>query len=160
GVLGVAQFSARKEVLTAPELHLVVVLGVRIRADQLLHGFHGVISAAQFLVCPCHLIENLIAVLVTGILGEQPLINCDCLRGTFGSSITTWRPQKGIVGVGAREEWVFSGCAPLEFLIGFRKLTGGSCGGRIGSISRGAGRRLTGHRGGHFPRLAVTRVYA
>jgi hypothetical protein len=71
GVLGVAIFSAREEVLAAPELHFVEVLGIRIRADQALHGFHGLFGAAEFVVRPRHLIEDLVAVLVTGVLGEQ-----------------------------------------------------------------------------------------
>src|SRR6266567_1944398 len=160
GVLGIAVFSARKEVLTPTELHLVVVLGMRIRADQLLHGFHGLISAAEFVVGSRHLIENLIAVLVTGILGEQPLIESDCLDGTFGSSLSAHHPRQGSVGVAACENGAFRCCAPLKLPIGFPRAGAGNCGGLIGRVGWRGRKGLSGLRCGNFPRLEVARVYA
>ncbi len=133
---------------------------MRIRADQLLHGFHGLISAAEFVVGSRHLIENLIAVLVTGILGEQPLIESDCLDGTFGSSISAHHPRQGSVGVAAWENGAFRCCAPLKLPIGFPRAGAGNCGGLIGRVGWRGRKRLSGLRCGNFPRLEVARVYA
>src|SRR5207237_5790935 len=80
GALGIAIFSAREEVLATPELHFVGVLGTRILADQALDGFHGLIGAAEFVIRPRHLIEDLVAVPVAGVLGEQPIVESDRLE--------------------------------------------------------------------------------
>src|SRR5262252_7993519 len=84
GALGVAVPSAREEVLAPPELHFVEVRGMGIRADQALHCLDGLFGAAELVVRPRHLIEDLIAVLVAGVLGEQPIVESDRLEWTFG----------------------------------------------------------------------------
>ena len=118
GVLGVAIFSAREEVLTPPELHFVEVHGIRIRADQALHGFHGLIGAAEFVVRARHLIEDLVAVLITGVLGEQPIIESDRLERPRGICAGAYRVGRG-GGVGACRNRGLRCRAPLEILIGF-----------------------------------------
>src|ERR1700757_1543299 len=71
--LGVAVAPAREEVLAAPELDFVEVRGMRIRANQALHCIDGLFGAAELVVGPRHLIENLVAVFVTGVVVEQPI---------------------------------------------------------------------------------------
>src|SRR5262250_386160 len=68
--LGIAVAPTREEVLAAPELHFVEVRGMRIGANQTLHCIDGLFGSAELVVRPRHLIENLVAVLVTGILVE------------------------------------------------------------------------------------------
>src|SRR5215475_4311675 len=68
--LCVAVVPTREEVLAAPELHFVEVRGMRIGANQALHRIDGLFGSAELVVRPRHLIENLVAVLVTGILVE------------------------------------------------------------------------------------------
>src|SRR5215471_11776560 len=84
GRLGVAEPSAREEVLAAPELHFVEVRGMRIRVDQAFHCLDGLFGAAEFVVRPSHLIEDLVTVLVTGVLGEQPIVESDRFEWTVG----------------------------------------------------------------------------
>src|SRR2546429_6044796 len=55
GALGVAEASAREEVLAPPELHFVEVRGMRIRTNQALHCRDGLFGAAEFVVRPRHL---------------------------------------------------------------------------------------------------------
>ena len=80
GVLGVAEPSAREEVLAPPELHLVEVRGMRIRGDQALHRLHGLFGAAELVVRPRLLVEDLVVVLVSRVLGEQPVVERDRLE--------------------------------------------------------------------------------
>src|SRR5215469_1987987 len=68
--LGIVVAPTREEVLAAPELHFVEVRGMRIGANQTLHCIDGLFGSAELVVRPRHLIENLVAVLVTGILVE------------------------------------------------------------------------------------------
>src|SRR2546429_5122501 len=58
GALGVAEASAREEVLAPPELHFVEVRGMRIRTNQALHSRDGLFGAAEFVVRPRHLIDR------------------------------------------------------------------------------------------------------
>src|SRR5215470_61633 len=126
GALGVAVTSAREEVLAPPELHFVEVRGMRIRADQALHCLDGLFSAAELVVSPSHLIEDLVAVLVTGVLGEQPIVESDRLERTVGTCVTGRR-------VAARQESRLRCRAPLEILIGLPHTRAGSRRGRIGT---------------------------
>src|ERR1700727_4104819 len=87
-VLRVSKFSAREEVLPSPELYLVEVHGIRIRAYGAFHGFHGFIGATEFVVRSCHLIENLVVVLVIRVLREQLFIESNRLKGAPGSCLS------------------------------------------------------------------------
>src|SRR5204862_7769774 len=95
-----------------------------IRAYQALHGFHGLIGAAEFVVCPRHLIEGLVAVVVTGVLGEQPIVESDCLEWTLGIR----------AGVAARRDPAIRGRAGLDILVGFPQAGDGSGRGRVGLV--------------------------
>src|SRR5712664_104159 len=119
GALGVAVASAREEVLAPPELHFVEVRGMRIRADYALHGLDGLVGAAELVVRPRHLIEDLVAVLVIGVFGEQPIVESDRLEWTLGICASTHRSRRGGSGVTASRYFCLRGRAPLEILIGF-----------------------------------------
>ena len=159
GALGVEVASAREEVLAPPELHFVVVLGMRIRAYQALHRFHGLIGAAEFVVRPRLLIEDLVSVLVIRVLGQQPVIESDRLEGTRGSCISAHRPRRRGASVAARQDPALRGRAPLEILIGFPQAGAGDRRGRIGPVGLRARECLGGLRVGHFPRPGVARAY-
>src|SRR5215831_17767126 len=119
GHLGVAVAFAREEVLAAPELYFVEVRGMRIRANQALHCLDGLFSAAELVVRPCHLIEDLVAVVVTGVLGEQPIVEGDRLECTVGICASAYRVRRRGAGVTTRQDSGLRCCAPLEILIGF-----------------------------------------
>src|SRR5712664_2419673 len=104
GALGVAVAPAREEVLAPPELYFVEVRGMGIRADQALHCLDGLLGAAKFVVRPRHLIEDLVAVLVTGVLGEQPIVESDRLEWTVGICTSAHRVRRRGVGVAARQD--------------------------------------------------------
>src|SRR5262249_54696239 len=156
---GIAIFSAREEVLTPPELHLVVVLGTRIRAYQALHGCHGLIGAAQFVVRPRHLIEDLVFVLVIRVLGQQLVIESDGLEWALGicasGQSVLWRGS----GV-ARQDAARRGRTALEILIGFPLAGTGERRGLIGARGLRAHEWLARLRGGHFPRFGAASAYA
>src|SRR3989441_4076330 len=159
GALGVAVASAREEVLAPPELHFVEVRGMRIRADQALHCLDGLFGAAELVVRPRHLIEDLVAVLVTGVLGEQPIVESDRLEWTVGICARAHRVRWRGASVTVRQDSGLRCRAPLEILIGFQQTRAGSHRGRI----RAAGPRRReypgGLRSGHSPRLGVARAY-
>src|SRR5260221_6082332 len=104
GALGVAVAPAGEEVLAPPELYFVEVRGMGIRADQALHGLDGLLGAAKFVVRPRHLIEDLVAVLVTGVLGEQPIVESDRLEWTVGICTSAHRVRRRGVGVTTRQD--------------------------------------------------------
>src|ERR1051326_4660385 len=116
-VLCIAKFSARKEVLTPPELHFVKVHGIRVRFDRALHGFHGLFSAAELVIRSRHLIEHLVAILILGVLLEQFFIESDCLERTFGSCVSAWYFRWRSASINARRDLALRSCAFLEFLI-------------------------------------------
>ena len=146
----------REGVLTPPELRLVEVLGMRIRAYQAFHGVHGLFGAAELVVRPRHLIENLVAVLVTGVFGEQPIIESDRLEWTDGICAgAKWVRREGVV----RQVLTLRGRAPLEILIGFLQAGGGGRRVRISIAGQRVRQCLGGLRSGHFPRLSVARAY-
>src|SRR5262249_6917085 len=156
----VPKFSAREEVLTPPELHFVEVHGIRIRAYRALHRFHGLIGATEFVIRSCHLVEDLVIVLVIRVLGEQPFIESDRLKRALGSCVSAHYLRRRSASVAACRNLVLRSRAPLEFLIRFS--TGGarSRGALTGSAGRFARRSLGGLWSGHRPRLAVACVYA
>src|SRR5499425_710217 len=117
--LGVAVASACEEVLAPPELHFVEVRGMRIRADQALHCLDGLFRAAELVVRPRHLIEDLVAVVVTGVLAEQPIVESDRLEWTVGICASAHRVRRRGAGVTTRQDSGLRCCAPLEILIGF-----------------------------------------
>src|SRR5260370_7304680 len=104
---------------------------MRIRADYTLHGLDGLVGAAELVVRPRHLIEDLVAVLVTGVLGEQPIVESDRLEGTLGICASAYRIRRRGAGVTARQDSGLRCRAPLEILIGFVQWRAGS--GRLGS---------------------------
>src|SRR5437879_6969123 len=133
GASGGAVALAREEVRAPPELHFVEVRGMRIRADQALHCLDGLFGAAELVVRPRHLIEDLVAVLVTGVLGEQPIVESDRLKWTVGICASPHRVRRGGAVVTARQDSGLRCRAPLEILIGFRQTSAGSRRGRIGT---------------------------
>src|SRR5437016_7505210 len=149
--------SAREEVLAPPELHFVEVLGMRILADQALHGRDGLFGAAELVVRPRFLVEDLVSLLVIRILVQQPVIESDRLEGTVG--ISAHRVRRRGLGVTARHDSGLRCRAPLEILIGFLQTSAGSRRGRIGTAGLRAREYLGGLRGGHFPRLDGARAY-
>src|SRR5437867_12140977 len=98
----VAVAPAREEVLAPPELHFVAVGGMWIRANQAHHALDNLFGAAELVVRPRHLIEDLVAVLVTGVFGEQPVIESDRLQWTFGICARAHRVRRGSASVTAR----------------------------------------------------------
>src|SRR5260370_34831291 len=84
--LGAMEWPRREEALAPHELHFVEVLGMRILADQALHGRDGLFGAAELVVRPRFLIEDLVSLLITRILVQQPVIESDGLEGTVGIS--------------------------------------------------------------------------
>src|SRR4029077_6325149 len=144
--------SAREEVLAPPELHFVEVLGMRILAEQALHGRDGLFGAAELVVRPRSLIEDLVSLLIIRILVQQPVIESDGLKGTVG--ISAHRVRRRGVGVTAPHDSGLRCRAPLEILIGL--LRGG---GRIGRAAWCARKYPGGLRGGHFPWLDVASAY-
>ena len=120
-----------------------------IRAYQALHGFHGLVGAAELVVRPRHLIEDLVAVLVTGVLGEQPIVESDCLEWRLGR-------QAGISG---RWDLALRGRAAFEILIGFPQAADGSRRGRVGPAGLRVREWRSGLRSGHLPRPAVHCAY-
>src|SRR2546422_1165237 len=159
GAPGVAVASAREEVLAPPELHFVEVRGMRIRANQALHCLDGLFGAAELVVRPRHLIEDLVAVLVPGVLGEQPIVESDRLEWTVGICASAHRVRRRGAGVTARQDTGLRCRAPLEILIGFLQTRAGSRRGRIGTAGPRAREYPGGLRSGHFPRLGATRAY-
>src|SRR5712671_5273679 len=160
GVLGVPEFSAREEVLAPPELHLVEVHGIRIGAYHTLHGFHGLFGATEFVIRSRHLIEDLVAILILGVLLEQLFIERDRLNRPFGSCVSAWHFRRRSAGIAARRDPALRSCAPLKFLIGFPTARAGSCSGRIGLLIWFALRCLSGLWSRHWLRLALACVYA
>src|SRR5258708_2241686 len=156
--LGFAVASGREEVLAPPELHFVEVRGMRIRADYALHGLDGLFGPAVLVDRARDLIEDLVAVVVTGVFGEQQIVESDRLQWTFGICARAHRVRRGSASVTAHQDSGLRGRAPLEILMGFPETYGGSCRGRI----RTAGPRAREYRGrlrsGHFPRLGVARA--
>src|SRR5690242_1107616 len=122
--LGVAVTSAREEVLAPPELHFVEVRGMRVCADQALHCLDSLFGAAELVVRPGHLIEDLVAVLVTGVLGKQAIVESNRLEWALGICD----------GVAARQISPLRCCAPLKILIRFQQTCAASCRGRIRTI--------------------------
>src|SRR5262249_55638584 len=124
-----------------------------------LHGFHGFIGATQLVIRSRHLVEDLVTILVTRVLGEQPFIESDRLDGALRSRFSAnYLCRRG--GVAACPDPALRSRAPLEFLIGLP--TAGSCNrsGLIGSAGRGLRRYLRRLWSGHGPRLAFVCVYA
>src|SRR5262249_35961055 len=156
---GIAIFSAREEVLTPPELHLVVVLGTGIRAYQALHGCHGLIGAAEFVVGPRHLIEDLVFVLVIRVLGQQLVIERDRLEWALGicarGQSVFWRGSGG-----TRQDAAVGGGATLEILMRFPRTGTGERGGIIRARSLRTHEWLGRRRGSHFLRFGGARAYA
>ncbi len=92
---------------------------MRIRADYALHGLDGLVGAAELVVGSRHLIEDLVAVLVAGVLGEQPIVESDRLEWTLGICASAHHVRRGGATVTARQHSWLRGRAPLEILIGF-----------------------------------------
>ncbi len=159
GSLGIAIFSAGEEVLAPPELHFGGMLGMWIRPDQALHGGHGLFGPAQLLVRPRHLIEDLVAVLVTWIVLEQPFIEGDRLERTRRIHVNAHRVRGRGAGVAARPSPAVRGRALLEILIGFPRGGAGDRRGRMGRAGLRARGCLCEQRGGQLPRPAVARAY-
>ena len=132
---------------------------MRIRADQALHGLDGLFGAAELVVRPRLLIEDLVSVLVIRVLGQQPVIESDRLEWTLGIGASAHRVRRRGAGVAARQDPALRGRAPLEILIGFPRAGAGDRRGRIGRAGLRARERLGGLRGGHFPRPGVARAY-
>src|SRR5947209_14196842 len=150
---------AREEVLAPPELHFVEVLGMRIRADQALHGRDGLFGAAELVVRPRFLVEDLVSLLVIRILVQQPVIESDRLEWTVGICASAHRVRRRGAGVTARKDSGLRCRAPLEILIGFLQTCAGSRRARIGTAGPRAREYRGGLRSGHFPRLGVARAY-
>src|SRR5438445_12262746 len=146
--------SAREEVLALPELHFVEVLGIRIRADQALHGRDGLFGAAELVVRPRFLVEDLVSLLLIRILVQQPIIESDRLEWTVGICASAHRVRRRGAGVTARKDSGLRCRAPLEILIGLPQ-----GGGWIGRAARCAREYPGGLRGGHFPRPDGARAY-
>src|SRR5258708_20341969 len=132
---------------------------MRIRADYTLHRRDGLVSGAELVVRPRHLIEDLVAVLVTGVLGEQPIVERDRLEWTFGICAGAYRVSRRSAGVAARQDSGLRGRASLEILVGFPQTCASSCRGRIGTAGPRAREYRGGLRSGHFPRLGLSRPY-
>src|SRR6266516_6957190 len=132
---------------------------MRIRAGQALHRLDGLFGAAELVVRPRQLIEDLVAVLVTGVLGEQPIVESDRLEWTAGICTCAHRVHRRGAGVTARQDSGLRCRAPLEILIGFLRTRAGSHRGRIGTAVPRAREYVGGLRSGHFPRLGTTRAY-
>src|SRR5580765_2294701 len=133
---------------------------MRIRANQALHCLDGLFGAAELVVRPRHLIEDLVAVLVTGVLGEQPIVESDRLEWTLGICASAHRVRRGGTGVTARQDSGLRCRAPLEIKIGFQQTGSGSRRGRIGTAGSRAREYLGGLRSSHFPRLGIARAYS
>src|SRR5260370_25190811 len=128
---------------------------MRIRADYTLHGLDGLVGAAELVVRPRHLIEDLVAVLVTGVLGEQPIVESDRLEWTFGICAGAHRVSRRSAGVAARQDSGLRGRASLEILVGFPQTCASSCRGRIRTAGPRAREYPGGLRSGHFPPLRI-----
>src|SRR5689334_21585272 len=136
---------------------------MRIRTNQALHSRDGLFGAAEFVVRPRHLLEDLIAVLVTEVFGEQAIVKSDRLEWTFGICASAHRVRRGSASVTDCQDSGLRGGALLEILIGFLYTRTGSWRGGI----RTPGPRAREYRGGlrcglrcgHFPRLGVARAY-
>src|SRR5260370_36191498 len=133
---------------------------MRIRADYTLHGLDGLVGAAELVVRPRHLIEDLVAVLVTGVLGEQPIVESDRLEWTFGICAGAHRVSRRSAGVAARQDSGLRGPASLEILVGFPQTCASSCSGRIRTAGPRAREYRGGLRRGRFPRRRIGRPYA
>src|SRR5215468_2066196 len=129
---------------------------MRIRADQALHCLDGLFRTAELVVRPRHLIEDLVAVLVTGVFGKQPIVDSDRLEWTIGICAITHRDRWRGAGAITRQNSGLRCRSPLEILIGFVQT---SCSVRIGTAGSWAREYLGGLRGGQFPRLGVARTY-
>src|SRR5439155_1542674 len=84
---------------------------------------------AELVVRARHLIEDLVAVFVTGVLAEQPIIEGDRLERTAGicAGADRIRPvRRRRAGVSARQVPALGGRAPLEILIGFKQAGAGA----------------------------------
>src|SRR5260370_6620683 len=132
---------------------------MRIRADYTLHGLDGLVGAAELVVRPRHLIEDLVAVLVTGVRGEQPMVESDGVEWTFGICAGAHRVSRRSAGVAARQDSGLRGRASLEILVGFPQTCASSCRGRIRTAGPRAREYRGGLRRGHFPRLGLARAY-
>ena len=134
--------------------------GIRIFADQLLHGRDGIFGATEFVVRPRLLIEDLVSVLVIRVLGEDSVIESDCLEWPLGICA----PEQSIgwrgIGVAARRDRACGGRAPLEILIGFPSGCTGDQRVRIGPIGLLTHNCVGGLRGVHLPRLGVAYSYS
>src|SRR5215467_12247273 len=160
GSLRVAEASAGEEVLAPPELYFVEVRGMRIRTDQALHCLDGLVGATELVVGPSHLIEDLVAVFVTGVLGEKPIVESDGLEWTVRVFASGHGVRRGNAGVTARQNSGRRCRALLEILIGFPQTRAGSRRGRIGTTGpRAREYRGGGLRDGHLSRLGVARAY-
>src|SRR2546429_3936792 len=118
----------------------------------------GLFGAAEFVVRPRHLIEDLVAVLVTGVFGEQPIVKSNCLEWTFGICASAHRVRRGSASVTDCQDSGLRGRAPLEILIGFFYTRTGSWRGGIRTPGPRACEYRGGLRSGHFPRLGVARA--
>src|SRR5258708_25446947 len=132
---------------------------MRIRADYTLHGLDGLVGSAELVVRPRHLIEDLVAVLVTGVLGEQPIVERDRLEWTFGICAGAYRVSRRSAGVAARQDFGLRGRASLEILVGFSQTCASSCHGRIRTAGPRARADRGGLRSGHFAPLGNSRAY-
>src|SRR5260370_23382606 len=128
---------------------------MRIRADYTLHGLDGLVGAAELVVRPRHLIEDLVAVLVTGVLGEQPIVERDRLEWTFGICAGAYRVSRRSAGVAARQDFGLRGRASLEILVGFSQTCASSSRGRIRTAGPPAREYRGGPPSGHFPPLPL-----
>ena len=131
---------------------------MRIRADQALHRLDGLFGAAEFVVRPRLLIEDLVSVLVIRVLGQQPVIESDRLEWTRRDlRQRVLRPPSAGV---CRKDPALRGRAALEILIGFPQAGAADSRGRTGRVGLRARECLGGLRGRHFPRLGVARAYS
>ena len=98
GVVRVAVASAGEEILCPSELHFLVVFGIRVRLDQAVHRFEGLVGEAEFIVSARFLIENFVSVLVIRILREQPVIESNRFDWTVGAVKAAWIRAGAFIG--------------------------------------------------------------
>ena len=97
--------------------------------------------------------------LVIRVLGEDSVIESDCLAWTLGICASEQLVCRRGTGVVARLDRALRSRSPLESLIGFPPGCTGDHRVRIASIGLLTHKGLSGLRGGHFPRLAVAYSY-
>jgi len=118
---------------------------MRVRADQALHRLDRFFGAAELVIGPRLLIEHLVAVLVIRVLGEQFVVQSDCLERPRGIPVGGQRTGLQLACRAVRRDFVLRRRAALKILFGLPSAGVIRRRGRVG--------RVGAFRGGHRLRL-------